>query len=146
MLMNGQKVNHLVINGESYTADDFLPAKYDFGKSFTDYNYFHYILDGKDAFYEHYQVTNLHPDDLTIKWAMVNQIAFYKGEEYALINCWLDDQTNGTGMYGGYAWIKASDLGGMTRVDATGGVNKPSYLLFIYCCLTWLALGVTSSC
>lgn len=119
MLMNGQKVNHLVIAGKSYTADDFLPAKYEFGESFVNKHYYR-TLDASGAFSMYYGQVNFNLGGNNIRQTVVDQIAYYNGEEYALVNCLL--QTPGDGeMMRGVAWIKVSEMGGMTRVDTTGG-------------------------
>ena len=145
MLMNGKEVNHLMIGGKSYTADDFLPAIYEFGEKFTNKHYYR-ALDASGAFSMHYGQVNFNLGiDKYDRQTLVDKIAYYNGEEYALVDCLLQTPGDGEMMYG-VAWIKVSEMGGMTRVDATGGVNKPSYLLFIYYCIALLAWGVALAC
>lgn len=114
MLMNGQKVNHLVINGETFdkSFDGGIKVKAIRDATVGEIDELGRIINPASAPGGFWYVP---------RGTIMPVIARYK---------------NAVCMVGGYrnysGWISMDDIEFIDD-DKTGGVNKPSYLLFIYC-------------
>ena len=133
--MNGKEVNNLIINGERFTKpyDDLI------GKNMKIYSkgYSKQPIEvhGDDYSSYHDYTYYFTPSGFDIKGNVVPfQIVKITGWRYATTSddwqgLWLSgyirDTTN---LLRSGGWIKASDV----EILESGGVNKPSYLLFIY--------------
>ena len=126
MLMNGQKVNHLVINGEIFDKSYSVGVKAKVIKPYAEIG----SIKASGAIASQFasggkQVQNL-GDIVTVIGRYKNAAAILTYSDY-ISGC----------------WISMDDI---EFIDETGGVNSPLYLLFLYCCLVLLALGVLLSC
>lgn len=124
MLMNGKEVNHLVINGEM------------FDKSF-------YLIKARAIKDADIGVISKSGEIKPERVGGVGSAYMPKGRVITLIAryrnavCMTAEDTGASG------WISMNDI---EFIDATGGVNKPSYLLFIYYCIALLVWGVALAC
>ena len=143
MLAGGKEVNYLMINGDVFESNKVWPRLYKFGASNVKGGYWYYLIKnskGKlvptpylDSSFFTTQIT-IEPNN-----TLVYKTMMYEGQEYALVDCTL------SGTYDGFetkmtntnnircaVWIRMFDFGGGTPIAQNGGVNSPSYLLFIY--------------
>ena len=139
MLMNGQKVNYLVLNGEKFTSESAFPKYYKF-KNQSELKTYNLELDpNNNVVFNVQRRRQWETNDWVYYGAYLSQknlvLAIVKnnGQQYALTYCEVNFKTGSVGSQSIAVWINVSEAGGMTLADETGGVNKPSYLLFIYC-------------
>lgn len=114
MLMNGKEVNHLVINGDRFDKS-YVGLKIKINKGSLPL-YGELTFDGDIANY--LSTADSRVTDFTI-------LAKYKDKVY--ISRSFEDPNNAYGA--AFGWTDISNV----TVLKNGGVNKPSYLLFIYC-------------
>lgn len=152
MLMNGQKVNYLVLNGEKFTSESAFPKYYKF-KNQSELKFYNLELDSSNNIVFSIQRRRQWETNDWLYYAaylseknLVLDIIKNNGEQYALTYCMVDFKTGYVGYQAIAAWIKVSEAGGMTPADTAGGVNNPFYLLFLYCCLILLAWEVAFLC
>lgn len=126
MLMNGQKVNHLVVNGETFDKSYSAGVK---AKVIKPYAAIGSIKAGgtiASVFADGgQQIKNL-GDIVTVIGRYKNAAAILTYSDY-ISGC----------------WISMDDI---EFIDETGGVNSPFYLLLLYCCLILLAWEVAFLC
>lgn len=122
MLMNGQKVNYLVLNGEKFTSETYLPAKYIFGAKSAPFYKLKFDDNSKIVMeYETRWGNGGVPEKSSASLLgnhIVSRIIIVDGEQYALTYCQFSAPGGGAE---GSVWIKSSEAGGMTRIEATGG-------------------------
>ena len=140
MLANGKEVNYLMINGEVFGAKNNLPRYYRFGKNSEVYqSELSYNADNKADFYipqysNEICLLKLLAPSKTLVAQLVKDV---NSDIYALVFCKLTYKYTGPNSYSdreynGWSWIRPIDFGGCTPLEKMGGVNSPSYLLFIY--------------
>ena len=133
MLMNGQKVNYLILNGEKFTSENAFPFFACYPKADTSTTAFEYELyyEGLTPKFKRkfendiFKVELIDPNKV-----LVTDFMTFNGEEYVKIYA---NRKNYGGNWTQYAnaWVKSDAFGGFVKLDI-GGKNKPSYLLFIY--------------
>ena len=131
MLMNGQEVNHLVIGGETFDKSNFIGRKVKAAKGANNHA-MPVSFDPKTGYFEPGTTYVCSLGDC-IMWEIIAQARISD-----LI--YLIDPINK--ISGG--WAHLSDVEFIE--DETGGVNSPFYLLLLYFCIIWLALGVLLLC
>ena len=129
MLMNGKEVNHLVVGGETFDKSNLIGRKVK-GKG-TDY-VMPVSFDPKTG-YSGPGAKSVCSLDNCIMWEIVAQARVSD-----LI--YLIDPINK--VLGGWTHLSSVEF----IDDETGGVNSPFYLLLLYLCIIWLALGVLLLC
>lgn len=125
MLMNGKEVNHLVINGEA------------FDKSFENGRKVRTVRNARIG--EIDESGMIHNQPGTSGWYIEKNIVFSVIARYKNAFC----VAYGYGNYA--AWVSIDDVE-LIDEKVMGGVNSPSYLLFIFYCISLLALGVLLPC
>ena len=143
MLAGGKEVNYLMINGDVFQAKNNFLKLYKFGNNKENNRYFELAFDAnqnpilnevkaeQSLYYPYYKISLVNYNS-----AKVAMVFLYKNEKYALAKCRFLLNVETSDMTGiaatAYLWIKMSDYGGGTPIAQNGGVNSPSYLLFIY--------------
>lgn len=125
MLMNGKEVNHLVIGGET------------FDKSYSAGVKAKVIHDGA--------LIGVVKRDGSIYDLETNgaHFAMPKGRIVTVISRYKDAVSVLYEDHNERSWMSIHDL---EFIDTIGGVNSPFYLLLLYLCIIWLALGVLLLC
>ena len=139
MLAGGKEVNYLMISGDVFESNKAWPKSYKFNADILkDTTWYYLEKNGNgeliltpqtDSHFLHTQIV------ISNKNVLVYRTMSYQNEEYALINCYIVGTQQGFGdtdLVRCAIWVKMSDLGGGTPIVENGGVNSPSYLLFIY--------------
>lgn len=140
MLMNGEKVNHLVVNGET------------FDKSFVNKKVKTKDVSGSDTIRIY---DGINSDGGVFQYGSGNY-SVYTGDMFIVLAKFMNyfyiansgnpPKTNKTRQdkYMGFGWTSVNNIEMLDSI--TGGVNSPLYLLFLYCCLALLAWEVAFLC
>lgn len=126
MLMNGKKVNNLVINGETFTLETYLPCEYQFGAKNAPFYRLEFDTNSKVVMV--CQTSWASGSEMKLIASLtgkciVSKILTVDGEQFALTHCRFSTATSTSEPYNsaeGSVWIKVSESGGMTRIEATG--------------------------
>lgn len=143
MLANGKEANYLMINGDVFESSNAWPKFYKFKNNSQPLTMYKLQIDNNNVTLVNDMVSGQRHIYFGLNWdkVIVYKTLNYNGEEYALVDCSIsiyDSNQNATGgwqlsaVLNTAAWFKMSDLGGGTLIVENGGVNSPSYLLFIY--------------
>lgn len=138
MLVNGKQVGHLILGGETFTSENMFPAYYDFPKISHDKSYPTYDISSFDKTGVKFERSHITSDaNFDFGPLSVYKQILSADDKYLLVKS-LDTMVvsptsdNPAAWVRGLAlWFKLSDLGG-EMIPATGGVNSPSYILFIF--------------
>lgn len=126
MLMNGQKVNHLIIGGET------------FDKSFDGSIKVRTIKDSLLGVISK-------SGEIEAESIGVGRGYIPKGRVITLIARYRNAVCTTAEDIGCSGWMSINDVEFIDD-NETGGVNSPFYLLSLYCCIVLLALGVLLLC
>lgn len=133
MILNGKKIGYLMLGGESFTSTKIFPAYYNFPQ-----------MDPLTRYVQSYDIVDIDKTGIQFGIGVTGQICLgvgktpvycqviSNGEKYVMLRtrgC-KTENPDGITVVGIAAWCKLSDLGEM--IPATGGVNSPSYILFIF--------------
>ena len=144
MLAGGKEVNYLMINGEVFESNKAWPKFYKFKNYSSPLKWYKLQLDNNNNVTLVDDTVSAHGHiyfGVNMDKAIVYKTIKYNGEEYALVDCVISIYQPNHNVNGGWelsdalhtaAWFKMSNLGVGTPIAQNGGVNSPSYLLFIY--------------